>query len=220
MIVPDDAFALVHAAPRLPAACMARIDSKRCLAPADTLIRIGDGFSTACDEHAEGRIDGSAKLPSAEAAAALRSVNPPPAATVTRPDWDEYFFGLAEAASKRADCLRKRVGAVLVGPDHRVLSTGYNGAPAGVPGCATERACPRGARSYGEVQGAAAGGPGYDVEGSVCISDHAEWNAVLYARPASRRGATMYITHAPCPRCAALMAAVGITDVHWPEGSD
>ncbi len=127
-----------------------------------------------------------------------------------RPDWDDYFFTLADVVATRADCRRRQVGAVLVGPDHRVLSTGYNGAPAGVPGCATANACPRGRRSLEEV----APGSSYDTNSEgACIANHAEWNAIIYARPKVRAGATLYVNAEPCPQCAALIAAVGIVDV-------
>lgn len=58
-----------------------------------------------------------------------------------RPDWDTYFLGVAQSISARADCRRRTVGAVIVSQDHRVLSTGYNGAPPGRPGCLAG-ACP------------------------------------------------------------------------------
>ena len=45
-----------------------------------------------------------------------------------RPSWDEYFLEVAVLVSKRATCLRRRVGAVLV-KDKKILATGYNGAP-------------------------------------------------------------------------------------------
>ena len=51
-----------------------------------------------------------------------------------RPNWDEYFLGIAAAVAQRADCERRQVGAVVIGPDHRIVGTGYNGAPAGQPG--------------------------------------------------------------------------------------
>ena len=51
-----------------------------------------------------------------------------------RPDWDEYFMEIAEVVRKRSTCLRRKVGAIIV-KDSRILATGYNGAPAGVPHC-------------------------------------------------------------------------------------
>ena len=51
-----------------------------------------------------------------------------------RPSWDEYFLQVADLVSKRATCLRRRVGAVLV-RDKKILATGYNGAPSGLVHC-------------------------------------------------------------------------------------
>lgn len=61
---------------------------------------------------------------------------------MTRPSWDQYFLRIASAVAARADCTRRRVGAVIV-KGNRIVSTGYNGAPAGCAGC-LEGACPRG----------------------------------------------------------------------------
>ena len=51
-----------------------------------------------------------------------------------RPSWDEYFLEVAVLVSRRATCLRRRVGAVLV-KDKKILATGYNGAPSGLKHC-------------------------------------------------------------------------------------
>jgi hypothetical protein len=51
-----------------------------------------------------------------------------------RPDWDHYFMKMAELAATRSTCLRRQVGAAIV-MDKHVISTGYNGAPKGVPHC-------------------------------------------------------------------------------------
>jgi dCMP deaminase len=50
--------------------------------------------------------------------------------THRRPDWDDYFLGIARAVAARGECVRSRVGAVLV-RDNRIVATGYNGVPAG-----------------------------------------------------------------------------------------
>ena len=56
-----------------------------------------------------------------------------------RPGWDEYFMQIAHTVGTRATCPRASVGCVLV-RDHRILTTGYNGAPRGVAHC-TEVGC-------------------------------------------------------------------------------
>ena len=56
-----------------------------------------------------------------------------------RPGWDEYFMQIARTVSTRATCPRASVGCVLMRA-HRILTTGYNGAPRGVAHC-TEVGC-------------------------------------------------------------------------------
>ena len=54
-----------------------------------------------------------------------------------RPDWDEYFIGIAKAVASRATCLRRKYGAVIT-KNNIIVSTGYNGAPAGMRDCLDE----------------------------------------------------------------------------------
>ena len=51
-----------------------------------------------------------------------------------RPDWDSYFMKIAYAVSERSTCDRALVGCVLV-TDKRILTTGFNGSPAGQDHC-------------------------------------------------------------------------------------
>lgn len=83
-----------------------------------------------------------------------------------RPSWDTYFLSLCTLASLRSNCMKRRVGAVLV-RNNRVLSTGYNGTPRGLVNCA-DGGCSR-------CNGAAAGGTAL----SECLCLHAEENALL-----------------------------------------
>lgn len=124
----------------------------------------------------------------------------------SRPGWDDYFLAVANVVARRADCTRRRIGCVLVDADHRVIATGYNGAPSGEPGCLSG-ACPRGQLSYDEIP--------KDSNYDNCISIHAEANALLYAR-ASVKGATAYITDKPCPSCAKLLRGAGIERIVYP----
>lgn len=126
-----------------------------------------------------------------------------------RPDWDTYFLNIARVVASRADCTRRQVGAVIVDDQHRIISTGYNGAAAGAPGCASAGACPRG---HSDV----APGSSYDTGAGSCIAIHAEANALLYADGHRTRGATLYCTDEPCDGCARLIAGAGITRVVYP----
>ena len=51
-----------------------------------------------------------------------------------RPDWDQYFMQLASLAAQRSNCMKRRVGCVLV-RERRVISTGYNGTPRNMRNC-------------------------------------------------------------------------------------
>ena len=51
-----------------------------------------------------------------------------------RPDWDQYFMQLASLAAQRSNCMKRRVGCVLV-RERRVISTGYNGTPRNLKNC-------------------------------------------------------------------------------------
>ncbi|CAE6424462.1 unnamed protein product [Rhizoctonia solani] len=86
----------------------------------------------------------------------------------TRPGWDDYFMLLASLASLRCNCMKRRVGAVLV-RNKRIVSTGYNGTPRGLLNC-NQGGCKR-------CNGTAKSGEAYDS----CLCLHAEENALLEA---------------------------------------
>lgn len=127
--------------------------------------------------------------------------------TDPRPDWDTYYMGIAEAVAWRADCTRRQIGAIIV-RDSRIVSTGYNGAPAGKPGCLSAGACPRGQMSKTDVLP----GSSYDTGPGSCIALHAEQNAILRAG-LECRGATIYVTDAVCDGCARLIEGAGIVRI-------
>ncbi len=117
---------------------------------------------------------------------------------MSRPSWDEYFAGIAAHAASRGTCDRKRVGCVLVA-DRSVVSTGYNGAIAGLDNC-------------DEV--------GHLMEDGHCVRTvHAEMNAIAQAakRGTSVRGATAYTTASPCWPCFKVLANAGIVRVVYAE---
>lgn len=111
-----------------------------------------------------------------------------------RPSWDEYFMGIARQVARRATCDRAQVGAIIV-KERRILTTGYNGAPAGLPHC----------DDVGHLM----------VDGHCLRTLHAEQNAIIQAalHGVSVRGGTIYVTHQPCLTCAKMIINAGIVRV-------
>ena len=143
----------------------------------------------------------------------LEDVEPVAASTAARPTWDNWALGIAAAVAVRADCTRRRVGAVILDSDHRVVSTGYNGYPSGMPGCASAGACHRGRKTYAEIPKDSA----YVGTAAPCDALHAEENAVLHAHR-SLSGCWIYVTHKPCPNCERLLRGTGLIGAKWPDG--
>jgi dCMP deaminase len=116
------------------------------------------------------------------------------ALALARPTWDEYFMQIARDVSTRATCPRRSVGAVSV-LDKRILTTGYNGAPHGLPHC-TEVGC-------------------YMQDGHCIRTLHAEQNAIVQGalNGVSLRGATIYVTCQPCNNCAKMVINAGVVRV-------
>jgi len=119
-----------------------------------------------------------------------------------RPTVDEYFMEIASVVAKRSTCLRNQVGAVIV-RDKRILATGYNGAPKGLPHC-LDIGCIR------ELNDIPSG-----ERHELCRAVHAEQNAILQAaiHGVSTEDATIYCTHQPCILCAKMMINAGIKKV-------
>lgn len=128
-----------------------------------------------------------------------------------RATWHEWGLAIAAAVATRADCSRRQVGAVVITGDHRIVATGYNGAPAGQPGCLTANACPRSASG---VQP----GSSYDTGAGACIALHAEQNALLRASWADLAGSTLYVTDEPCDGCSRMIRGTPLRSVVWPGG--
>ncbi len=106
--------------------------------------------------------------------------------------WDARFMGVAEKVATWSSDLRKQVGAVVVSPDGRQIAWGYNGLP----------------RDFEEKTA----GVILDKETKNRYSLHAEDNAIAQA-PCDITGWTMYVTTAPCLRCALAIHRAGIMRV-------
>ena len=113
---------------------------------------------------------------------------------LTRPDFDEYVLKIASVVAERSTCRRHHMGAVAVRDKH-ILTTGYNGAPAGQKDC-LELGCIRDEMNIasGEKQ-------------ETCRAIHAEQNVIIQAalHGISLEGSTIYCTHTPCILCAKML---------------
>jgi dCMP deaminase len=116
---------------------------------------------------------------------------------MTRPSWDAYFMGIASAVSMRSNCSRRQFGAVIADKNHGLVSTGYNGTPAGTMNC-NEGGCPRCTNLPAiQAQRDKQSGYGYDL----CLCEHAERNAIFHSPTADLDGCTIYVTGRPCMEC-------------------
>ncbi len=126
---------------------------------------------------------------------------------MARPSWDEYFMEITRLVVSRSTCLRRQVGAVVV-KDKKILATGYNGAPSGLPHC-LEVGCLR------EEMGIPSG-----ERHELCRGLHAEQNAIIQAayHGVSINGATLYCTNLPCIICTKMLINAGIARVVYGQG--
>lgn len=123
-----------------------------------------------------------------------------------RPTWDAYFMRLADLAALRSNCMKRRVGCVIV-KDNRVVATGYNGTPRHLTNC-NEGGCPR--CNKGQGSGAAL---------STCLCLHAEENALLEAGRDRIAGenSILYCNTCPCLTCSIKIVQSGIKQVVYAQ---
>ncbi|KAI1789752.1 cytidine deaminase-like protein [Ganoderma leucocontextum] len=115
-----------------------------------------------------------------------------------RPGWDTYFMQLASLASHRSNCMKRRVGAILV-RNKRIVSTGYNGTPRGLKNC-NEGGCIR-CNTASETS-------------DECLCLHAEENALLEAgRERVGDGSVLYCNTCPCLKCTIKIIQTGVKEV-------
>lgn len=108
-----------------------------------------------------------------------------------RKPWKEYWADIATLVATRSTCDRMHVGCVIV-RDNIILSTGYNGSLRGAKHCDDA---------------------GHEMVDGHCVRTvHAEVNAICQAARLGIKldGATAYVTHEPCHRCAKALWQAGV----------
>ncbi len=120
-------------------------------------------------------------------------------------DFREYYMNIAMSVRRKANCIGRKVGAVLV-KENRIISTGYNGTPAGYENC-LEGGCVRCSKKQ-EFKGRH-----YDI----CICVHAEQNALITAAKfgIATQGAIIFSTLRPCFNCTKEMLQAGVKEVYY-----
>lgn len=105
--------------------------------------------------------------------------------------WHSRFMAMAKLVATWSKDDSTGVGAVIVSPDKRIVSVGFNGYPKGVDDTILSR------------------------EQKLARTIHAEANALHFAnRDVS--GCSIYITHPPCSHCAAHLIQRGIATIYSP----
>lgn len=119
-----------------------------------------------------------------------------------RPSRDQWAMNMAVLTAKRATCLRRQVGAVLLNERGHVLATGYNGVAAGQPHCNDVDDVGFGPVIHPHACSGATSPSGTNLDG--CQAIHAEQNALLQCRDVYSIH-TCYVTASPCVTCTKLL---------------
>ena len=110
--------------------------------------------------------------------------------------WAERFIQMAELVASWSKDPSTQVGAVIT-EHNRIVSLGFNGYPHGISDSAET-----------------------DTRDLKLLKTlHAEENAILYAKR-DLSGCEIWVTHFPCPNCAAKIIQTGISVVHCPAQSE
>jgi dCMP deaminase len=111
-----------------------------------------------------------------------------------RPSWDKYFITIAKLTSQRSNCIKRKVGCIIV-KDKRILSLGYNGTAIDTLNC-YEGGCKRCMDQYLDKHESSSA-----KQLDLCMCLHAEENAILFISKNELQDATVYVTLMPCISC-------------------
>ena len=105
-----------------------------------------------------------------------------------------------------SSCAKRKVGAIVISKDNRILATGYNGTPRGYLNC-VDGGCER--CNNGDIK------TGEKLEQCFCI--HAEKNAIINAayNGVSIKNSILYVPLNCCITCAVEVANSGINTIFF-----
>jgi dCMP deaminase len=128
---------------------------------------------------------------------------------MNRPTWDEYFIKIAHLTSERSNCIKRKVGCIIV-KENRILSLGYNGTPSKIKNC-YEGGCDRCYEQFESNEKIS--GKNLDL----CMCLHAEENAMLFLSKSDLDNSILYVTLMPCIACVKKIIQCGIKRVIYSE---
>ena len=114
--------------------------------------------------------------------------------------WVEYFRNLAHNVKLKSKDINTQIGAVIVGKDKEIVSTGYNSFPRGIDDTKKQR---------------------QEKPEKYFFFEHAERNAIYNAARigVSTKGTTMYLScGVPCADCARGIINAGIVRIFCEKG--
>lgn len=122
-----------------------------------------------------------------------------------RPTWEEYFYSIAELTKERSNCIKRKVGCIIV-KDYRIISLGYNGTPKGMKNC-FDGGCIR--CNNTDIKS------GELLDECLCL--HAEENALLFVSKEDLKNSDLYVTLIPCIGCIKKIIQCGIKRIFFGE---
>ena len=124
--------------------------------------------------------------------------------TITRgrPSRVEVFLMMAKELSRLSTCVSRNVGCVVVDKYNRIIATGYNGIPSGLPHVCLQNGCQRKDVASGEAL-------------NKCLATHAEINALMHCSDIKQIEAIFLFGPHPCGECAKQIANSGAKVVYF-----
>lgn len=129
-----------------------------------------------------------------------------------------------EVEAQMSNCVKHSVGCIITNIDGRVVSTGYNGTPAGHENCCDK--FPHFKESMRNIEAYEESSQHYasvKMTEDIMIREHREWsmtheihaevNAIMHSTASDIRGGTLYVNLQPCPNCAKMIAGAGVARV-------
>ena len=130
-----------------------------------------------------------------------------------KPKHHGFYWAIAHEAAAQSVATRHKVGAVVVTLSG-MISTGWNGTPAGMDNCCEKGEVIRVYNEDGIYQG--------ERRKTSPETIHAERNAIdkMTREGVSTKGSVLFVSRAPCFECAKALHGLGLKAIYYEENHD